>query len=248
MNSSVAQFYRDNPAMVSSPFGGIHGIDEDLFAEVFRALDIDLTGLHVLDVGCGRGFVGDLVEGAGGRYTGMDLVPSRSGFSLALADAARIPFADDSFDAVFCIDAFEHMPEPARCAAEFRRVLREEGFFFLSAPNYSNLAGIVKWTCEALGLYEKNTWAPFGRWQAQEFESPVTIRRIARLFRGAGFPSARRIGYGAEVGLGLFPWIDHPRMPESIQFRLQRLFRKIGPPIAQVWPGASLHVFYKMEL
>jgi SAM-dependent methyltransferase len=248
VKDSVAQFYRDNPGMVSSPFGGIHGVNEELFAEVFGALDIDLSNRDVLDVGCGRGFVGELVERAGGRYTGMDFVTSRSGFSLTVADAAHIPFADGAFDAVFCIDAFEHMPEPATCAAEFRRVLRDGGFFFLSAPNYANMAGVIKWSYEALGLYEKNTWAPFGRWQPQEFESPVTSQRITRLFRGAGFPTIRRVGYGAEVGLGLLPWIDHPRMPEAIQFRMQRLFRKIGPPIAQVWPDASLHVFYKMEV
>ncbi len=230
--------------MVSSPFGGIDSIDRELFASVFAELEIDLTGLRVLDIGCGRGLVGELVREAGGRYLGADLVPSGEGFPLTRADAARLPFADESFDAVFCIDAFEHIPQPLDAAREFRRVLRSEGFMFLSAPNYRNVAGLVKRAYEGLGLYERDTWAPFGRWAAQELEHPLTFRRVRRIYRAAGFTRQRVIGLGREVGLGLFPWIDHPRMPDVIRFRLQRLFRVIGPPIAQVFPTASLHGFW----
>ncbi|MDK1022055.1 MAG: class I SAM-dependent methyltransferase, partial [Candidatus Hydrogenedentes bacterium] len=173
MNNSVAEFYRENPRMVSSPFGGVDGLDSDLLRDVFDRLRIDLAGKKVLDVGCGRGFAGDIVREAGGEYTGVDFVSSRDGFRLALGDAARLPFPDALFDVVFCMDAFEHFPDPHRAAVEFRRVLRPGGFFYLSAPNYSNVAGIVKRVYEGLGLYEKNTWAPFGRWQPQELETPL---------------------------------------------------------------------------
>ncbi len=248
MNNSVAEFYRENPRMVSSPFGGVDGLDGDLLREVFDRLGLDLAGKKVLDVGCGRGCAGDVVCEAGGEYTGVDFVASRTGFRLALGDAAALPFPDASFDSVFCIDAFEHFPDPDRAAAEFRRVLRPGGFFYLSAPNYSNVAGIVKRIYEGLGLYEKNTWAPFGRWQPQELETPLTGRMLRGIFRRAGFGEVRCIGHGAEVGLGLFPWIDHAKMPEAIQFRLQSLFRAVGPSIAKVWPGASLHNFWKINV
>ncbi|MCH7959910.1 MAG: class I SAM-dependent methyltransferase [Candidatus Hydrogenedentes bacterium] len=243
----IAAFYRENPRMVSSPFGGIDGIDRELFAKVFDALDIDLTGLKVLDVGCGRGFVGELVREQGGSYVGADFVVSRTGFPLAQADAARLPFCTENFDAVFCIDAFEHFPRPNQVAAEIRRVLKPKGFFFLSAPNYSNVAGVVKKAYETIGIYAKDTWAPFGRWQAQEYESALTGRAVRRIFRRAGFLNLKRIGHGDETGLGLFPWIDHPRTPEAIQFRLQRLSRLIEAPVTRAWPGASLHGFWKMS-
>lgn len=96
------------------------------------------------------------------------------------------------------------------------------------------MAGLVKYTCESLGWYEKHTWAPFGRWQPQELEQPLTGRRIRALYREAGFTDIRCFGYGPEeAGLGVFPWIDHPRMPEAIQFRLQRLFRALGPAMVR---------------
>lgn len=247
MNNTVAQFYRANPRMVSSPFGGVDGIRRGLLGEVLGKLGIGLRGKRVLDVGCGRGYAGDVVRAQGGRYVGADFVLSRRGFPLAQADAAALPFADASFDVVFCIDAFEHFPYPVQSAREFRRVLRPGGTFFLSAPNYGNVAGLVKKMYEGAGWYAPNTWAPFGRWQPQELEMPVTARFVERVFNAAGFHDLRRVGHAAEVGLGLFPWMDHPHMPEAVQFRLQRLFLRLGPAIASAAPGASLHNFWRMD-
>lgn len=248
MSRKIRAFYRENPLLVSSPFGGVSGANRDLFDDVINRLSLPIEGTSILDVGCGRGFAGEIIRAHGGRYTGVDLVPNGVGFPLAVADATRLPFPDASFGGVFCIDVFEHIPEGAIAAREFRRVLRPGGYVFLSAPNYGNVAGLVKWWCEAMGFARKNTWAPFRRWQPQEFEQALTTRKVRRLFLGAGFARARRIGHAPEVGLGMFPWIDHPKMPEAIQFRLQRLFASIATGTARVCPGASLHQFWKFEV
>lgn len=233
--------------MVSSPFGGVEGVNRDLLLEVWGRLGIELEGKRVLDVGCGRGYAGEVVEELGGQYFGADFVVSRTGIELAQADANALPFPDAVFDLVMCMDAYEHIPNPEVAAAEFRRVLKPGGCFFLSAPNYGNVAGVVKKVYEGLGWYEKNTWAPFGRWQPQEWETALTGPLIKGIFRRAGYGSITRIGHDVEVGLGLFPWVDHPKMPEAIQFRLQRLFRVIGGPVAKLWPGSSLHSFWRMD-
>jgi ubiquinone/menaquinone biosynthesis C-methylase UbiE len=249
LNDRVRDYYRDNPLMVSSPFGGVDGVSRKLLLRVFDDLGIALAGKAVLDVGCGRGYVADTVEAAGGEYTGVDFVASSGrtdAADFAVADAAALPFSERHFDAVLCIDAFEHFPDAGRAAKEFRRVVRADGFVFLSVPNYSNIAGLVKWWCEHLGHYEKDTWAPFRNWQPQELERPLTGARVRDAFRRAGFSRFRRIGYGVEVGIGLFPWMEHRNMPEAAKFRLQRLFAAIGPPIARAWPGSSLHSFWKI--
>jgi ubiquinone/menaquinone biosynthesis C-methylase UbiE len=240
-------YYEDNPLMVSSPFGGVDGINEDLFRAVLARLGIGLHGNAILDVGCGRGFARDIVTSDGGTYAGVDLVASRAGFPLAAAEASRLPFPDATFDGVFCIDVFEHIPDGDRAAGEFLRVLRPGGYLFLSVPNYANVAGVVKILYEALGWYEKDTWAPFRQWQPQELEACLTARKVSRLFRRAGFSRCRRIGHGPEVGIGLFPWVEHARMPEAVKFRLQRLFARVGPGIASMWPGASMHNFWRVE-
>ena len=248
LDDPVRAYYEQNPLMVSSPFGGIDGVNRELLLDVWRRLDISVTERKVLDVGCGRGYIGEVVEEHRGEYVGADFVASRTGFRFALADSARLPFGDESFDAVFCIDAFEHFPRPEQVVREFRRVLRPGGFAFLSTPNYGNVAGIVKLYCERSGLYRKDTWAPFRHWQPQELERFLTARGVRALFREGGFTRLRSIGHPDEVGLGLCPWIAHPKMPEAVMYRLQRVFGSMGEVVVRLWPGASLHTFWKIGL
>ncbi|HPO12178.1 MAG TPA: methyltransferase domain-containing protein [Candidatus Hydrogenedentes bacterium] len=243
----IRAFYEQHPRMVSSPFGGVDSWNRELFLSVLNSLNITLTGKRVLDIGCGRGLVEEVVRDAGGAYLGMDFVCSRKGFPFLLGDAHHLPFLENRFDVVFCIDAFEHFPNPQRTAHEIYRVLTPGGLFFLSAPNYGNVAGLVKKYCEKSGAYAKDSWAPFGQWQPQELEQALTQSGVRRLFSRAGFSPIRRMGYGVEAGLGIFPWMDHPRMPDRIRFRLQRLFRACGPLIVKLWPGASLHLFWRMD-
>lgn len=240
-------YYREHPRMVSSPFGGVDSANIDLLAEVSGALGLPIAGRRLLDVGCGRGFAGEWFAAQGASCIGADFVVSRGGFRLVGADAQALPFPPEAFDGLCCIDAFEHIPDPQRAAAEFRRVLRPGGWVFLSAPNYGNTAGLVKAWCERFGRYEKNTWAPFGNWTPQELEHALTARRVRHIFAAAGFRETARLGYGPEVGLGLIPWMTHPRTPEGVLFRLQRLFARIGPAIARRCPGASLHNFWRFD-
>lgn len=243
----VAAFYRDNPRMISSPFGGVEGIDADLLRWALKEVAFSVAGKSVLDIGCGRGFAREVVEGDGGHYTGLDFVRSATGFQLAIGDACMLPFAESSFDAAICLDAFEHFPDPDAAACEIRRVLRPGGEFFLSAPNYSNVAGLVKRAYEFIGWYERDTWAPFGRWQPQELETRLTVDLVRETFRSAGFNKIWYRGHPREVGLGLFPWVDHPKTPDAVRFRLQRLFNALGPAFVRAWPASSLHCFWKMH-
>jgi hypothetical protein len=36
-------------------------------------------------------------------------------------------------------------------------------------------------------------------------------------------------------------------MPESLKYRLQGLFRILGPAAVSVWPASSLHLFWRFE-
>ena len=74
-----------------------------------------------------------------------------------VGDAHRLPFADAVFDAVLCLNTFEHLREPRVAAAELLRVMRpggrlvlktaflqpvhEEPFHFYNATQY----GLLSW-------------------------------------------------------------------------------------------------------
>jgi ubiquinone/menaquinone biosynthesis C-methylase UbiE/catechol 2,3-dioxygenase-like lactoylglutathione lyase family enzyme len=112
----------------------------------------DLLGLtrysSVLEVGCGSGgYALHVVEMAGCRLTGLDInAPGvRNANQLALANglssqavfkecdaAKRLPFDEESFDAVFSNDVLCHIPGRAEVLQEMFRVLKPGGRMLFS--------------------------------------------------------------------------------------------------------------------
>lgn len=60
------------------------------------------------------------------------LQPHCSRCVLLRHDAQRLPFPDETFDAVSCLEAIEFMPSPRRVLAEMSRVLRPGGVFLVT--------------------------------------------------------------------------------------------------------------------
>ncbi|NKC32454.1 class I SAM-dependent methyltransferase [Falsiroseomonas selenitidurans] len=107
------------------------------------------TGQAVLDIGCGTGRLGTLLEGAA-RVAGIDLDPAALAaartrhaglphFGFARMDAARLAFAESSFDAALLVDTIEMLADPAAALAEAARVLARGGLLLLSAVNRDSL-------------------------------------------------------------------------------------------------------------
>ena len=51
-----------------------------------------------------------------------------------VSDITSIPEPDSSFDAVMCIEVFEHLPEPIKAISEFSRLIKKNGYLILTAP------------------------------------------------------------------------------------------------------------------
>lgn len=51
-----------------------------------------------------------------------------------VGDIASIPEPDGSFDAILCVEVFEHIPHPVEALKEFSRLLRPGGQLVLTAP------------------------------------------------------------------------------------------------------------------
>lgn len=56
--------------------------------------------------------------------TGLDIV----------SDIARIPVKEGSFDAVMCIEVFEHIPHPSEAIKEFGRIIKKGGYLIITVP------------------------------------------------------------------------------------------------------------------
>jgi SAM-dependent methyltransferase len=98
----------------------------------FFALTRLAPGARVLDVGCGSLGLRALASSPEGEpaleITGVDVLaaPGYPGPFVRADPAEGLPFADRSFDLVYCSSVIEHVPPPRRAAfaAELRRVGR----------------------------------------------------------------------------------------------------------------------------
>ena len=96
--------------------------------------------LEILDMGCGPG--GNILTlGEFGRVTGLDISEDALRFArdrgfkeLIRGDARRLPFSDNFFDLVSCLDALEHIDDDAVAIREAFRVLKPGGIFLATVP------------------------------------------------------------------------------------------------------------------
>jgi SAM-dependent methyltransferase len=89
-------------------------------------------GGDVLDLFCGTRPYDDLLP-ASARITGLDIPGNPYGLADVVS-AEFLPFPDESFDLVMCIQAFYYLVNPAGSVAEIRRVLRPGGHAVISVP------------------------------------------------------------------------------------------------------------------
>jgi ubiquinone/menaquinone biosynthesis C-methylase UbiE len=151
-----------------------------------------VTGLHVLEVACGRGgFVSGLAR-AGAHVTGCDFSFSalrvastkldeagRSEWAAVVqGDAQSLPFADAAFDLVVSCETIEHLPDVRSAMREMYRVTRPGGKLFLTTPNYANFTGMYE-------LYAKVRHP--GRKDDQPFDRRQWFPQIRQFVRGAGW-------------------------------------------------------------
>jgi SAM-dependent methyltransferase len=101
----------------------------------------DVTGLDVLEVGCGGGQCTRWLRAHGARAVGLDLSAGMlraggRGVALVQADARRLPFADAVFDlACSAYGAVPFVADPGLVMHEVARVLRPGGRWVFSVTH-----------------------------------------------------------------------------------------------------------------
>jgi len=104
-----------------------------------------VAGKRVLDAACGEGYGAALLAGSAAAVTAVDRSAQAIGHArrrygasnldFREADCLELPFDDDHFDCVVSFETLEHLADQDRLLAEFRRVIRPDGFLLLSSPD-----------------------------------------------------------------------------------------------------------------
>lgn len=135
---------------------------------------IDWTGKRVLDLGCAGGFMAEELAKRGAEVTGID--PAKDAIEAARTHAQQngknirydvgvgesLPYQDDSFDAVVCVDVLEHVTDLTQVLSEVARVLAPRGMFLYDTINRNPISRLATITLaeDVIGLLPKGTHDP----------------------------------------------------------------------------------------
>lgn len=106
---------------------------------IFKLL-APLKGKKILDMGCGEGVFVKELKKQGHDIQGLDF-----NYESELVKKGSIlaaPYNDKSFDIILCLDVIEHL-NPADQPVAFKeiyRLLKDDGQFICSLPNFAHLA------------------------------------------------------------------------------------------------------------
>jgi SAM-dependent methyltransferase len=182
----IQHHYDGLPGKLTAVTGLLTG-HEALAGRLLRPGGFDVRGCkRILDAGCGNGrYTRFLLAQAdpdalitGFDYSQQMLHRARSRLrsdraTQVAADLTRLPYADDSFDAIVCGWVLEHLPDPRPGLHELARVLRPGGKLLLLATEdtltgamcsrlwhcrtYNRLA--LRQVCQECGLHwERELW------------------------------------------------------------------------------------------
>jgi len=182
-----------------------------LFAQTRKYLWDDLKplkkymrhGYRVLDIGCGTGRLYHLFKDFQGiEYTGLDqsekqIAEAKKDFpqnTYVVAEMTDLPFNDCSFDIIYCIAAFHHLPDEKyrlKALHEMKRVSKSGHYIIMTNWNlYSKSAqknvGSGKWE---VGSGTGDFLVPWldagGKVLGKRYYHGFTLDELAKLFKKA---------------------------------------------------------------
>lgn len=107
--------------------------------EFINEINVEIVGgFTVLDAGAGDGHWRNYLK-KDIRYIAMDMGVGDSKVDYSgndiKGDLRQIPLEDNSVDMIICIQVLEHLPEPWKVIKEYSRILKPNGFLFMSLPH-----------------------------------------------------------------------------------------------------------------
>jgi ubiquinone/menaquinone biosynthesis C-methylase UbiE len=107
---------------------------------------------RVLDIGCGTGYGSRILHDGNNNVCGIDVSQNAihyakknyPGPKYICCSAEKLPFEDNYFDAVTAFEAIEHVQNPGKVLEETYRVLKKNGYLFISTPNPRHFGNVLK--------------------------------------------------------------------------------------------------------
>lgn len=201
----MAEFWWDT----RGPFWPLHGLNRlrvaylrDELCRQFalnRQADRPLTGLRILDVGCGGGILAESMALLGAAVTGIDVVEKniriaslhaeQRGLNIdyRLCTAHALANAEERYDVVLNMEVVEHVADLSAFMCDCARLTREGGVMFVATINRT----LLSWLFAIVAAEYLLRWLPRGTHRWREFRRP---RELSALLARDGFRVQRLTG------------------------------------------------------
>ena len=164
-----------------------------------REGDLPLTGISILDIGCGAGLPAEPLARLGAEVTGLDPAPgnievarqhaAETGATLAYRAATVEQMATEgaSFDVVLAMEVVEHVRDMPAFVRTACGLVRPGGLFAASTLNRT----LKSFALAIIGAEYLLRWLPRGTHRWEQF---VTPEELGGAFRSAGLRETARTG------------------------------------------------------
>ena len=157
MHTELKQFYEISQTYLRR----LEKHDYNTFAPYIELCEAKIpASALILDCGCGIGTSSYLLAKKGFKVTALDLSSlfisearkkyvDYKNLKFMTGDISKMPYPNNSFDAVCCYDTLEHVTDVKKCLEEMSRVLKTEGLLIIFMPNHldplQHLIKSIRW-------------------------------------------------------------------------------------------------------
>lgn len=145
MSSTISEFY----SVQSSTYDSMDGYSywEILYKWYgeWTKKHLNLTNSMMADLGCGTGLTSDLLLEKGNTVFGLDLTRNllkhaiqrhdKNKFYVIEGDITNLPFEDESFEGIVCLDTLEHICDIEKALLELARVCKKGATCLFDIPS-----------------------------------------------------------------------------------------------------------------
>jgi len=148
-----------------------------------------LTGLRILDVGCGGGLLSEAMARLGAHVHGIDVVEKSIAVAREHADDAGLNVSyectnagahavrtRDRYDVVLNMEVLEHLPDVGALLKECGALLQPSGIMVVATLNRTRKS----WLFAIVGAEYIIRWLPRGTHKWQQFVTPAELERHLR--------------------------------------------------------------------
>lgn len=154
---------------------------------VYRYIEAKPRPMKILDIPAGNGLLAAAIRCLGHEVICGDINDRQQHFVKADMEKT-LPFNDEEFDVVLCLEGIEHVINPSSLASELSRVCKKGGEIIVSTPNIQSIfSRLIFLFTGNLYLFEPCDIRPVAPESDRGHISPASYFQLWYWFRIRGF-------------------------------------------------------------